>query len=229
MMTILAGALATTCLSQDVAAPAKTNVACVGDSITAGGYPAALGRLLGDGYDVANFSSNGRAVTAKDTYPSLLEDAGKFAPQIVLLQLGTNNATPEAWKSWYTFLQDYKDLVEAFQNLSSKPRIYVLLPPPVFKDGGYDIDGRVLRTEVTPLIIKAARECKVETVDLYKPLADCAAFFPDNVHPNSKGDDLIARQVCQRLTGRPVQVPQQSPAREPAPPPLRVEAGAKGS
>lgn len=86
-------------------------IACVGDSITFGhcasdasqSYPAALGRLLGAGWETLNFGRNSATLLSDYTYagheipytmcepyaPSLASE-----PDIVLIMLGMNDANP---------------------------------------------------------------------------------------------------------------------------------------
>lgn len=90
----------------------KIQVSCLGDSITFGlmasgadkSYPAVLGGLLGDKYDVRNFGHSGATVICDydevpDRYSPYLkteayENAMKSSPDIVILMLGMNDANP---------------------------------------------------------------------------------------------------------------------------------------
>src|SRR4051812_50212794 len=85
-----------------IRAQAATKVACVGDSITRGvgstmgGYPAELGRMLGSGYMVGKFGNSGSTMmkTPTDSYwvaPEFMQ-AQDFAPDVVVIMLGTNDA-----------------------------------------------------------------------------------------------------------------------------------------
>lgn len=189
--------------------PAKIKVACVGDSITAGGYPAVLNKLIGDGYEVLNLGVSGATLMKHGDFSywnlGKIEEAEKFGPGIVTIMLGTNDAKPSNYRQHPDeFLGDCKALIETFRTLSSKPKVYVMIPVPVFGNGGYGIDGAVLRKEITPLIVKAAEETKTDTIDLYTLLAESPALFPDNVHPTGDGAEAIAKRISQALTGAPV-------------------------
>lgn len=191
---------------------AKIRVACVGDSITAGGYPEILSKLLGDGYEVLNLGVSGATLMKKGDYSywtlGKIEAAAKFGPSIVTIMLGTNDAKPQNYRQFPdTFLGDYKAMIEALRNLPSKPRVYVAIPVPVFGNGGFTIDGTVLRKEVTPWIVKAAEETKCDTIDLYTPLADSPALFPDNVHPNGAGAEAIAKLIQSALKAKTAALP----------------------
>ena len=189
--------------------PAKVRVACVGDSITAGGYPAILNKMLGDGYTVLNLGVSGATLMKHGdfSYWSLgkIEEGEKFGPSIVTIMLGTNDAKPQNYHQHPDeFLADYQALIAALKGLSSKPKVYVMIPVPVFGNGGYGIDGSVLRQEITPLIVKAATDTQTDTIDQFTPLANSPAMFPDNVHPSGDGAEAIARCIYQALTGAPV-------------------------
>eukprot|EP00928_Gymnodinium_smaydae_P065756 TRINITY_DN48851_c0_g1_i1.p1 TRINITY_DN48851_c0_g1~~TRINITY_DN48851_c0_g1_i1.p1 ORF type:complete len:261 (+),score=32.76 TRINITY_DN48851_c0_g1_i1:70-852(+) len=130
----------------------KIRVACVGDSITEGlngtlvirdeAYPAQLQAILGSKYDVMNFGISGATLVKKsgllsywdsDQYASAL----KSDPDIVVIQLGTN----DAWHSSFTersefvrqFEGDYADLIKSFKELPSQPIVLMSLPPPMYK------------------------------------------------------------------------------------------------
>ena len=96
---------------------ARTRVACMGDSITRGNashepgkngthrphkpkianrgnFPLELQRLMGASWEVRNFGHGGQSVVGASAYDKTaeFERACRFAPAIVLLMLGTNDA-----------------------------------------------------------------------------------------------------------------------------------------
>ena len=96
----------------------KIRVACVGDSITEGTYyPADLGMLLGTNYSVGNFGVGGSAVSLDSGKPYMNENAFQeakaFQPNIVIIMLGANDATPLNSPSNESFVEDYVQLVGA--------------------------------------------------------------------------------------------------------------------
>ena len=118
----------------------KIRVACVGDSITEGTYyPADLRTLLGTNYTVGNFGVGGSAVSLDSGKPYMKEHAFQhakaFQPNIVIIMLGANDASPNNFIGNESFVEDYVKLVREFQALSSKPKIYIVKPPPVFGNG----------------------------------------------------------------------------------------------
>ncbi|HSV13091.1 MAG TPA: GDSL-type esterase/lipase family protein, partial [Tepidisphaeraceae bacterium] len=97
-----------------------TKVACVGDSITYGSriedrahdsYPAQLGRMLGDQYNVRNFGVSGATLLKKGDRPynktKEYQPALDFAADIVVIMLGTNDSKPQNISHKDEFVADY--------------------------------------------------------------------------------------------------------------------------
>ena len=186
-------------------------VACIGDSITFGAgvadraknsYPVVLQNLLGDGYEVRNYGVSGRTLLNKGDYPYTKEkayrDALAFLPNIVLIKLGTNDSKPQNWKKADEFEADYKKLIESFQALESKPKVYLLLPVPAYK-GNFGITEKVVAGEVKPKIEAVAKDLKLPVIDLYTALNAKPELFPDQIHPNAAGAKLIAETIATTL------------------------------
>src|SRR3954471_14932652 len=124
------------------AAPLK--VACVGDSITEGtflsnpaleSYPARLGKLYSTSeFVVRNFGVSGRTLLKQGDFPYWKETAftnsQTFGPDIVVIQLGTNDGKPYNWRYGTNFISDYKAMVALYQNLPSAPKLYLCAPCP---------------------------------------------------------------------------------------------------
>jgi lysophospholipase L1-like esterase len=189
----------------------------VGDSITYGhlipnreraSYPAQLQRLLGAKWEVAGFGKNGATALRKSPRPyheqKEYQDAIAFRPDVVVLQLGTNDTKRETWEAEKEhFVADYLELIRSFQALESKPRIILCRPIPLFRDRGKEWDtDRVLREEILPKIDEVAQQAKLPVIDLNATFAEGAKLLPDGVHPNAEGAALMARTVFTALTGR---------------------------
>lgn len=192
-------------------------VACVGDSITFGHgiadrerncYPAQLQDLLGQRWQVRNFGFSGATALKHGTkpysqLPSYL-DALSFEPDVVILKLGTNDTNARAWPQHKQgFAADYRDIIRAFRKLETRPRIFICIPVPLFRDRGkaYDTD-KILTEEVIPKIKEVARKERLPVIDLYAAFADKPEMLPDGVHPNAEGARLMAEQIYAKLTGR---------------------------
>ncbi len=90
-------------------------------------------------------------------------------------------------------------MVEEFQALSSKPKIYLVKPPPVFVNGTTP-SAEYFRDIVIPSIEQAANETNVPIIDVYSALAHSSKFFYDGVHPDNEGAILIATVVYKAIT-----------------------------
>jgi lysophospholipase L1-like esterase len=185
-----------------------TRVACVGDSITFGSgiadrdrdsYPAVLGKLLGDSYDVRNFGVSGATLQKRGDKPywtlDAFKDVSAFNPHIVIIKLGTNDTKPQNWHDVKDFQIDLQAMVNSFSELPEKPQIFLCTPVPVHKDA-FGIREEVVRDEVVPTVKEVANRMEVPMIDLYAALKDDSVMFPDGVHPNAAGAKRIAETVA---------------------------------
>ncbi|MCX6169388.1 MAG: GDSL-type esterase/lipase family protein [Ignavibacteriales bacterium] len=186
-------------------------VACIGNSITYGSgiadreknsYPAVLGRILGDGYDVKNFGVSGRTLLRKGDFPywneKTYQDALEFLPDIVVIKLGTNDSKPQNWKYKDEFEKDYVDLIDSFKKLKSNPKIFICKPVPAFHTA-WGINDSVIVNEMIPMIENISREKNVEIIDLYAPFKDQGNLFSDGIHPNKDGAVMLAKEIYKAI------------------------------
>ena len=181
----------------------KIRIACVGDSITGGTqYPGDLGMLLGENYTVGNFGVDGSTVTLDSDNPyinnSAFQEAKEFQPNIVIIMLGTNDANPTIRQVNGSFANDYVKLVEEFQALSSKPKIYLVKPPPIFSNVTA-LSAEYFRETVIPTIEQVANQTNLPIIDVYSALANYSEFFRDGVHPDEQGAILIANEIYKAI------------------------------
>ena len=182
-------------------------VACVGDSITYGhgikdrehdAYPGLLGSLLGDKYDVRNFGVSGSTTMMGTDMPYMNEQAYKdalaFNPEIVTIKLGTNDSKPYNWKEQEHFKDDLKTLIESFRSLPSKPKIWLCLPVPAM-GSAWSINDSVIYNGVIPYIKEVAQEENIPLIDLNTPFQGKRQYFPDTIHPNEEGQQIIAETI----------------------------------
>ena len=203
---------ATVLLAATGTAQQKTKVACVGNSITTGvgaqdrandAYPAVLGRLLGDRYEVRNFGASGYTLLKKGDRPfwnhKYFQESQAFAPDIVVIKLGTNDSKPQNWDTHAAdFKADLTELVAVYQKLPSKPKIYLCFPTWVANDK-MTIREKVIAAEIIPIISEVANETGASVIDLHKTLYGMPGLVPDGVHPNELGYVLIAKDVYDRI------------------------------
>jgi acyl-CoA thioesterase I len=181
----------------------KVKIACVGDSITAdANYPDLLDEMLASNYQVVNFGVGRTTVSLDFEKPYFNQSTAKLAhwfnPDIVVMMLGTNDAYLSSQQR-SNFIADYTTLINSFQTLSSKPKIYILIPPPVFENN-LELNGTIVENEILPLVKQTANSLGLPLIDVHTVLLNHTEDFKDGVHPNSEGAKIIATQVYNAIT-----------------------------
>ena len=198
----------------------QIRVACVGDSVTYGfgiphfsknSYPAALQRLLGDGYCVNNYGYSGRTACLMGDRPyraeTLCTKSREFAPDIVVMELGANDSKTGNWGIRVAgviaypeqFAWDLKELIAMYQSLPSHPQVYVASPLPAYADGTgkvrYGIQPDVIRNEILPITQRVAADTGAKWIDLYSVFDGRTELYSDGLHPTAEGAALLAQTV----------------------------------
>jgi alpha-L-fucosidase 2 len=154
--------------------------------------------MLGVNYTVSNFGVGGSTISLQSEVPYLnqteFQNAKKFMPNYVIIMLGTNDAFPSRQNYLGNFTGDYEKIVYEFQAISTKPKIFIVLPPPIFNNS-LGPDNTILVEDVVPRIKEVATELGLPTINVYAPLVDHSTYFWDGVHPNSEGAKIIATQI----------------------------------
>ncbi|MEN8772080.1 MAG: GDSL-type esterase/lipase family protein [Akkermansiaceae bacterium] len=188
-------------------------LACVGDSITQGvgakrgqSWPAQAQKTLGKEWQVKNFGLSGTTLMNSGNKPyqksKQFKNALASSPDIVVIMLGTNDTKPVNWKnSKKDYEADYRDLVSDFQELNSKLKIYLCLPPYIAKDGRWGINNNDTKAQI-PIIRKIAKDLELKIIDVYSALEGKDDLIPDTVHPNTRGATLIAKAVTDAITAK---------------------------
>lgn len=191
-------------------AQSPLKVACVGNSITQGpgrdnpdSWPLQMQKILGDGYEVKNFGVGGRTLLKKGDYPfwnePQFQETKDFAPDILVIMLGTNDSKPQNWQYASEFRQDYLDMIAEFRKtMPVDGKVYVIMPVPVTKDN-FGITASVMNNEQRMMIIDIAKSANAELIDLYTPLMNKAELLPDGVHPNTEGLGIMAEVVARAI------------------------------
>jgi len=185
---------------------AQIKVACIGNSITQGQgmkkeetYPGQLQLKLGSDWDVRNFGHSGRTLLRHGDFPYVNEvtytNAKDFAPDVVLIKLGTNDAKPQNWKFKDEFIADYNAMIKEIQSLPSKPIVILCLPVPAYATN-FRINDTVVNGEIQRMVREVAKQNHLQLIDLYTPLSNHKEWFPDNIHPNPGGTAEMARVVA---------------------------------
>ncbi len=195
-------------------APRKdaVRVACIGNSITFGAgirnrsrdsYPSVLARMLGDSYWVKNFGVSARTMLNKGDHPYMNEPAYKnalaFNPNIVVIKLGTNDSKSFNWKYKADFMKDAQTMIDAFKVLPSQPKIYLCYPSKAYLTGD-GINDDIISKEIIPMIKKLAKKNDLSVIDLHTAMDGMPELFPDRIHPNEKGAQVMAKAVYQSIS-----------------------------
>ena len=195
-------------------APRKdaVRVACIGNSITFGAgirnrsrdsYPSVLARMLGDSYWVKNFGVSARTMLNKGDHPYMNEPAYKnalaFNPNIVVIKLGTNDSKSFNWKYKADFMKDAQTMIDAFKGLPSQPKIYLCYPSKAYLTGD-GINDDIISKEIIPMIKKLAKKNDLSVIDLHTAMVGMPELFPDRIHPNEKGAQVMAKAVYQSIS-----------------------------
>jgi len=195
-----------------IVACAPTKIACIGDSITYGSgiigrdslaYPQQMQRMLGKKYKIQNFGVSGATMLKNGNKPywkqNEYQQALTFKPKIVVLMLGTNDSKPINWDIYKgDFKKDYNEMISNFQQLKSKPKIYIGLPPPVIKNR-WGIQKEIVEGVLLEILEKIALENNLEIIDFYSMLKNMATMIPDNIHPNADGAERMAVTAVSKI------------------------------
>lgn len=198
---------------------AVINVGCVGDSITAGvgvsnpaadSYPSRLQALLGTNYLVWNYGLSGATLLKQGDTPywgtsRFFISHGRSsatAPNIVIIMLGSNDSKPQNWVYGTNFVSDYEDLIATYVTNAyfPNPRILICTPPPAFNNN-IGINPGILATNISPLVRQLGIDQGLQVIDMQNLLAGHSEWFPDGVHPNTKGTAVMAAIVYTALLG----------------------------
>jgi lysophospholipase L1-like esterase len=197
--------------------PGPIRVACVGDSITEGfgignpandSYPAQLQKLLGPKWEVKNFGASGTTLARHGNKPywdnPKYAAAKAFAPQVVVIMLGTNDCIPRNAATLKSdFVSDYKSLIKTFTDLESHPKIWICNLAPVAPSDYakthhlyvQSIDQQTVQTVGLPFIARVASDTNIPLIDVNAALQNHFDLYSDSVHPNGEGAKIIAHTV----------------------------------
>jgi alpha-L-fucosidase 2 len=185
-------------------------IACVGDSITEGyglavqsktSYPVMLDSILGSKYSVLNSGRSATTLQKKGDFPYWIckefSNVFVYKPNVIIVKLGTNDTKPQNWNG-ERYERDYQAMIDTFKTISSKPRIYLCLPVPVFKTK-WGINDSTVVHGVIPIVERLAQKNNLSVIDLYKGMSNEGANFPDSIHPNEKAAKVMAGIIAEEV------------------------------
>jgi acyl-CoA thioesterase I len=191
-------------------------VACVGDSDTAGfglqsanSYPSQLERILkqtDERWEARNFGYSGGTVINQGDMPytrhSMYNSALAYEPDVVVFQFG-GNASRSQNRGYIQehFLSDYVDLIQAFVQLPSKPKILICQPLAVFSSN-WTISPTIIRDQIVPLTAQVASTWDAPIVDFYSISKDSPGLLQsDKIHPTTECSRIMAEMVASMILG----------------------------
>jgi acyl-CoA thioesterase I len=206
---------------------ALTKIACIGNSITYGyrlgnpssqSYPGRLQALLGTAdYSVQNNGVNSTTMSKKGDISywtkGQLQQVFTFQPAIVTIKLGTNDTKSKNWDALGYGTQYKRDclaMVDTLAAMASHPKIFLVLPVPVFDNAKavtLGIRDSVIQKEI-PILKEVAAARGLAIIDANTPLLKIPQYFSvDGVHPDAAGEDTIAHIVFRALKATSVSAP----------------------
>ena len=185
-------------------------VACIGDSITAfpSGWCGYLGTALGSGYMTQTFGVSGTTLLKNTgglgsySASAQFKPSHDFAPNIVVIMLGTNDSMPRNWMTGKDhFIADYEELIDSYTSLATKPTVFLNTAPPASDNNQFTISGTTIEKEVNPLIKEVAAKKMCAVVDVWAALDGDVSKLggSDGVHPGASGSKLIGEAVAKAI------------------------------
>jgi lysophospholipase L1-like esterase len=206
-----------------------------------GTYPEHLGKLFGNDYEVSNFGRTGATMQRTGDLPyvntSLYRDLLQSNPDIVIIMLGTNDAKlkklggPENWEvdertgqpvfHNAQFELDYKEMIDVIKSLPSKPTIFTVIPPPLYRSH-WVLSQTVINQFLPKLIprINSENGLPHRSIDIFDAMGGASLSQPgliaDGVHPNKRGYSHLASFIHRALLASMQQTPAPAPVVTPS-------------
>jgi len=183
----------------------KWQVLCIGDSITAGGYPRYLEFKFHGFVDVKDFGVKGTAVVpgsfpAYGRLPRLAVRLRNMPPDVIIVMLGTNDAHRATWHE-DNFVQEYVKLLRDLVGPDPGRLILVGVPPRV-KANGWGVDVDIMEEELPRAVHQAAAAFGLPVFDPRPTFGTRGSMHlmpHDNVHLQESGHELLAHVVAHKL------------------------------
>jgi len=197
----------------------EIKVAVVGDSITEGyglsdrsknAYPVMLDSILGSYYSVLNCGQSSSTVQKKGDVPYWTRgefyNVFAYKPEIIIIALGTNDVRPRMdgiqgtnWNE-VNFSKDYQAMIDTFNTINTKPKIFLCLPTPIYKNPFNWNDGdSALIASIIPAVRKIAEKNGLPVIDLYTQMSNQPENFLDGIHPNERGTRIIGEFISKAI------------------------------
>lgn len=184
-------------------------VVCLGDSITRGGYPEEMARLLGPDVEVCNAGVNGN--TSAAGLKRLPQAVLARQPAVVVILFGTNDNRLDAPKVHVPverYTANLRQMIAACA--AQNARVVLCTPPPINPEpyfqrhvrAPFDAAGGLAATmeRYGDAVRQLAAELRLPLVDLQRRLTAYPAWMSaDGVHPAPEGKVILARLIGQAV------------------------------
>lgn len=200
-----------------VGAEAPKRVAVIGDAIALGqgrearmsAWPMQLGRMLGRGWLVQNFSRGAASLdpNAQRFICSLPEwpAAKTFEPDVVVIALGASDAVESSFKAAPRIPAGIDQILKELAALPKKPVVHLCLPPPAAPDwrraGAYELATKDLTTILGDAATRNNSLITTTVLDTRSPLVGNESHLVSGFLPDDEGGRLVAATVFKSLTG----------------------------
>lgn len=216
-----------------VLAQKPIKVACVGNSITAGfllkdpkteSYPSRLQQMLGSEYEVGNFGLSGATLLSDGHRPYIkteeFQKAVAFDADIVIVHLGLNDTDPRNWPNFsQNFKRDYLRLLDTLGINKPGKKFYIAEMSPLLpahrryyassRDWFQEVNQAIRNISKTKFYPQNAQgkaeEREITLLNFSEPFDARWHLFPDALHPNAEGAQLLAEYVYKSLKGQQAQ------------------------
>jgi acyl-CoA thioesterase-1 len=217
--------------------------AFIGDSITRIGFPDSLKKKMlapadlilnaGDDGTTASRGPKGGVPGSDNPYwedhkfgVRNLDTIRNFKPNIVTIQLGTNDSRDVNWANVSShFARDYGDLADTALALPSHPAVYLCLPTPAF-NRNFGINDSILKRFIVPAIDSIGKAKHLRVFDFRTPLLKQDSLFYDGIHPKGGnpygsgiipggGNDTLAALMFRAYQSVPTRAGIHGPSRKP--------------
>jgi lysophospholipase L1-like esterase len=121
----------------------------------------------------------------------------QFKPDIVVI-MGTNDAYTTFSENNSDFIADYVTLIDQFQSLLTKPKVYIVEPPPLYNNPVF-LSNDILTQQVIPNIVQVASQTHTKLIDAHTPLVNHPELFVDGIHHSADGAQVIADTIYATL------------------------------
>lgn len=119
-------------------------------------------------------------------------------PNIVIIELGTNDSKPQNWKYKSNFYNDYVSMIDTFANLDTHPRIILWCPPKVFIQSG-GITDTIIGNQIVPLVKKIAADKGLEVIDFYAITTGHPELSADGIHFAKGGCYMVSKKIYETI------------------------------